>query len=70
MTAAGAKAVARSMEDHSANPPIFVKIDSNGPRHESVVHITFAEPKVVTKEDKNGQTTTSMPKRPKPYTLS
>jgi hypothetical protein len=34
------------------------------------VHITFGEPKVVTKEDKNGQTTTSMPKRPKPYTLS
>lgn len=70
MTAAGAKAVARSLEDHSANPPVYVKVQSNGPKHESVVHVTFGEPKVVTKEGKDGQTTTSMPKRPRPYTVS
>jgi hypothetical protein len=70
MTAAGAKAVAKSLEDHSANPPVFVKVHPNGPKHESVVHVTYGEPKVVTKEDKNGQTTTSMPKRPKAHTIS
>jgi hypothetical protein len=70
MTAAGAKALAKSLEDHSANPPVYVKIDSNGPKHETVVHVTFGEPKVVTKEGKDGQTATSMPKRPKAHTLS
>lgn len=70
MSPAGAKALAKSLEDHSANPPVFVKVQVNGPKHESVVHVTFGEPKVVTREDKNGQTTTSMPKRPRPYTVS
>lgn len=70
MSPAAAKAVARSLEDHSANPPVYVKVQSNGPKHESVVHVTYGEPKVATKEGKDGQTNTVMPKRPRPHTVS
>ena len=70
MTPAGAKAYAKFIEDTSANPPVYAKIQSNGPSHNSVVHVTFGEPKVVEKTDKNGQVSTHTPKRPRPFTVS
>jgi hypothetical protein len=70
MTAAGAKALRKHLEDTSANPPVYARIATNGPSHEHVVHVTFGEPKVVTKTDKNNNVQTTKPKRPKPYTVS
>lgn len=71
MTAKGAKAYARFLHDEGANPPVYARVASNGPNHEHVVHVTFGEPKPVTKTDKNDQIIkTTMPERPRPYTVS
>lgn len=71
MTAAGAKSFAKLMADTSANPPVYAKVATNGPSHNHVVHITFGEPKPVEHRDRNGHVEkVSMPKRPRPYTVS
>jgi hypothetical protein len=71
MTAAGAKSFAKLMHDTSANPPVFAAVHSNGPKHNHVVHITFGEPKPVSKYDSKGNALSAkMPKRPRPYTVS
>ena len=71
MTAAGAKALAKSIQDTSANPPVYTKVAHNGGRQAHVVHVTFGEPKPVEKIGKDGQVeSVKTPKRPKPYTLS
>lgn len=69
MTPAGAKALARHLTDEQANPPIRARVGSNGAHHESVVHVTFGEPKAVEK-DVRGERTIVTPERPKPYTVS
>jgi hypothetical protein len=71
MTPAGAKALSRHLHDEGANPPVYARVASNGPKHESVVHVTFGMPKQVEKTDKDGQLLKIiMPKRPRPYTVS
>lgn len=71
MTAAGAKAYAKFMQDTSANPPVYARIATNGSKHAHVVHITFGEPKPVEKTDRNGNVEkVVVPKRPRPYTVS
>lgn len=69
MTPAGAKALVRHLTDLDANPPVRAVVGSNGPHHESVVHVTFGEPKAVEKDAK-GQKTIVTPERPAPYTVS
>lgn len=70
MSPEGAKALARHLTDEQANPPVKAVVASNGPSHEFVVHVTFGEPKTVTKTDKNNNTRTITPARPEPYTVS
>lgn len=70
MTLAGAKSIAKLYADKSANPPCFATVATNGPNHEHVVHVTFGEPKQQTKTDRNGNETTSTPKRPRPFTVA
>lgn len=71
MTAKGAKALARHLHDEGANPPVFTRVASNGPDHESVVHVTFGMPKSVEHTDRDGNVTKIvMPRRPRPYTVS
>ena len=71
MTPAGAKALARHLTDLDANPPVRAVVGSNGSHHESVVHVTFGEPKAVEKRDKDGNVTAvTTPERPRPYTVA
>ena len=70
MTPAAAKSYARSLTDSTANPPVKAVAATNGPSHKSVVHVTFGEPRTVTKEGKDGQVRTTTPTRPQPYTVS
>jgi hypothetical protein len=71
MTPAGAKSLARLLHDEQANPPVYAKVATNGDRHESVVHVTFGQPKPVEKTDNNGQLLkVVVPERPCPYTVS
>lgn len=71
MTAEGAKAFRKFTEDTSANPPVYASIHTNGPSHEYVVHVTYGDPKPMTKTDRNGQVEkVHTPKRPRPFTVS
>lgn len=71
MTAAGAKATRRLLHDEGANPPVYAKIGHNGNTQAHVVHVTFGLPKPVDHHDKDGNMTrVTMPKRPRPYTVS
>ena len=71
MTAAGAKALAKHLTDERANPPVQATVHSNGPNHESVVHVTFGEPVAVERRDKDGNVAKiTVPRRPRPYTVS
>lgn len=69
MTPEGAKATAKALHDTEANPPVYAVVQTNGPSHESVVHVTHGQPKAREKSVK-GQIETVTPKRPAPYTLS
>lgn len=70
MTAAGAKAYAKHMQDTSANPPVYAKVAHNGNRQAHVVHITFGQPKPVEKVEKGQVIKVTTPERPRPYTVS
>lgn len=71
MTPEGAKAVAKSLADTSANPPVHAVVHTNGAGHESVVHVTFGQPKPIEKIGEKAQVLkVTTPKRPRPFTLS
>lgn len=71
MSPAGAKALAKHLQDTSANPPVYARVATNGPSHNSVVHVTFGEPKAVQKTDRNGNVEkVTTPERPRPYTVA
>jgi hypothetical protein len=71
MTPEGAKALAKALADTSANPPVYTKVATNGPSHESVVHVTYGQPKPVEKIDKNNRVEkVTTPDRPAPETIS
>jgi hypothetical protein len=69
MTPEGAKATAKAIQDTSANPPVYAKVQTNGPSHESVVHVTHGQPREAEKTVK-GQVEKFTPKRPRAFTLS
>jgi hypothetical protein len=71
MSPEGAKAMAKFLNDPQANPPVKARVGSNGPHHNSVVHVTFGDSKPVEKTDKDGQLLRVVtPARPRPYTVS
>jgi hypothetical protein len=71
MSPEGAKAVAKSLNDPTGNPPVKARVASNGPSHGSVVHVTYGEPKPYDKTDKNGQVIkTVIPERPRAHTVA
>lgn len=71
MTPEGAKAFRKHIEDTMANPPVYASVHTNGPKHESVVHVTFGDPKPVEKISKGGEVErVTTPVRPRPYTVS
>lgn len=70
MTPAGAKALARHLHDEGANPPVFAKVGSNGPHHNSVVHVTYGMPKPVEHIRDGNVDKITMPRRPRPHTVS